>query len=394
MIKPKRINKRIETAIITLMILFCLPLLAQHKFSIAGTIPSQYKGTDIILSSENSSFAPISTKEKNGKFYFSGEIKQGFECVYLDVKKDNKHLGGSFLFIGAQDMKIQIVKLNEKDPLNDFHFSNVPFIEEQKEYNRLTKPSADSAKVAFDIYYDARQKHLKASEQDSLWTIVSDLREKLIIQRIKCIESFPDAYISLYLFNKEVVYGFHPISSYRLNATYNKLSYNLKETDLGKSVGEYIKKKLTLVVGHILPNFSFSTDKGQNFELLSSFKNKKLVLLCFWSNGCAPCIKKIPTLKIINEKYNAKGLQLISVSTDRRSDIWLNSLNKYQMPWLQTCDLLAYIQGERLQNLLDVVSFPQYFLMDDTGKLVYQNEQLNDDEGLSILQKLLESQLP
>jgi peroxiredoxin len=291
-------------------------------------------------------------------------------------------------------MKIDIVKLNEKDFLNDFHSFNLPFNEEQKEYKRLTKPTSENASTAFNIYYDARSKHLELTKKDSLWTIVSDLREKLMIQRIKVIESYPDAYFSLYLFNKEILNGNHPVSAERLDATYNKLSNNLKETNLGKSVNQHIQKRLSLTVGHIVPNFSFSTDKGQHFELPSSFKNKKLILLCFWSKGCAPCIRKIPTLKVINEKYESKGLQLISVSTDPKSDIWLDSLKKYQMPWLQTCDLPAYIQGNRVQDLLNVFSFPQYFLIDTEGKLVYQNEQLNDHEDLSMLQQLLEHQLP
>ncbi|WP_431242223.1 hypothetical protein ACQ9BO_20270 [Flavobacterium sp. P21] len=121
-----------KIAITILMICFCLTLSAQHKFSISGTIPPQYKGADIILSSENAANTQISTKEKNGKFYLSGETKDSYEPAYLDIQKDNKHLGGSFLFIGPKDMKIQIVKLNEKDNLNDFKFSNVPFVKEKR----------------------------------------------------------------------------------------------------------------------------------------------------------------------------------------------------------------------------------------------------------------------
>ncbi len=361
-----------------------------------GTIPPQYKGVDIILTSESSGFITTRTKEINGKFYISGEIKQGFEPAFLSVYKDNitTYLGGSFLFIGAQDMKIDIVKLNEKDALNVFHFSNVPFVEEQKEYNRLTKPIDDSVKVAFKTYKDAdRLGHLKAHDIDSLLTIVSDLRKKLLIQKIKFIDSFPNAYISLYLFNKDIINSIHPITADRLNTIYDKLSVDLKETKLGKSVKEYIDKKLSLIEGHFLPNFSFSTDKWEHFELSSSFRTKKLVLLCFWERGCAPCVKKIPALKMINEKYESKGLQLISVSIDNSAANWLNALKRYEMPWLQTCDLPAYIQGNRIRDVFDISHIPQYFLLDDEGRLVYHNEQSNDDDEFSVLQKLLDSKL-
>lgn len=384
-------------AIIIFMIFFCLSLSAQHKFMISGTIPPQYKGVDIILTSKNSGFITTRTKEVNGKFYISGEIKQGYEPAFLSVYKDNitTYLGGSFLFIGAQDMKIDILKLNEKDALNVFHFSNVPFVEEQKEYERLTKPISDSITVAFKPYDDVRLGYVKGSNKDSLWLIVSDLRKKLLIQKIKFIESFPNAYISLYLFDKDILHGYHPITAGKLDTVYNKLSSDLKETDFGKSIGKYINKKLSLTVGHDLPNFSFLTDKGQNYELSSFYNNKKFVLLCFWARYCGPCIKKIPTLKILNKKYETKGVQMISVSLDEQNkDYWFDSLKKYEMSWLQTCDISPYNQGNDIKEILDVDHMPQYFLIDDKGKLVYHNEQSNDDDEFSILQKLLDSQLP
>jgi thiol-disulfide isomerase/thioredoxin len=384
------------TAIIILTMFFFLTSSAQHKFELSGTIPPQYKGVDIILSSRSrnsSAFTPIRAKEKNGKFYFSGEIKQDYELAFLAVLKVNKFLGGKFLFIGAQHMKIDIVKLNESEPLNDFRFFNVPFIEELKEYERLTKPISDSAQVAFKLWDDAKRSHLKENDQDSLWTIVSALRKKHLIQKIKFVESFPNAYVSLYLFDKEIVNSYHLITPDRLNAVYDKLSNDLKENDLGKSVKEYIKKKQSLTVGHVFPNFSFSTDKVQHFELSSFCINKKFVLLCLWSNGCAPCIKKMPALKMINKKYESKGLQLVSVSLDKNADAWLNSLKRHEMPWLQTCDLPAYIQGDRIEDVLDITHIPQYFLIDNKGRLVYHNEQSNDDDEFNVLQKLLDSQL-
>jgi len=376
------------------MLFFCLPLIAQQKFSISGTIFSQYKGADIRLSSDDSSFAPINVKEKNGKFYFHGEIKKEYEPVHLSVEKDNVYLGSIFLFIGAQDMKIDIVKLNKNDDaLNEFRFSNVLFSKEQEEYKRLTKPSKDSAKAAFNIYYDVKRGYTKGYNQDSLWTIVSDLRKKLLVKKIKFIESFPNSYFSLYMFNKEIVNGFHPITIENLKTIYDKLDNNVKETDLGKTINEYINKKISLTVGHVLPDFSFTTDKGENYELSSFCKSEKYVLLCFWGSGCAPCIKKFPTLKMLNEKYKSRGLQLISISLETSIEGWSNSLKKYELPWLQTLDSPIYIHGNRIQDLLEVRSMPQYFLIDSTGKLVYHNEQSNDDDELNMLQQLLETQL-
>lgn len=382
------------TVTIILMTFFCLTLSANNKFQISGTISPQYKGVEIKLLSEKSAFNSIVTKEKNGKFFIAGEIKQNYEPAFLSVWKENKCLGGSFLFIGVQNMKIDILKLNGVDSLSDFHFFNVPFIEEYSKYESMTKPFIDSASKAFKPYSDAARAHLKDETLDSLWTIVSNFRKKLLVQKIKFIESFPNAYISLYLFDKDILHGYHPITAGKLDTVYNKLSSDLKETDFGKSVGKYIKKKLSLTVGHDLPNFSFLTDKGQNYELSSFYNNKKFVLLCFWARYCTPCIKKIPILKILNNKYEARGLQMISISLDEQNAAyWFDSLKKYEMPWLQTCDISPYNQGNDIKNILDVDHMPQYFLIDNTGKLVYHNEQSNDDDEFTVLQKQLDSQL-
>ncbi|MFT7351872.1 MAG: thiol-disulfide isomerase/thioredoxin [Flavobacterium sp.] len=380
-------------AIIILSVFFSHALNAQNKFFISGTIPPQYKGAEITLLSENSKFESLITKEENGKFNLSGEIKQDYEPVYLIIRKDNVYLGGSFIFIGGREMKIDIVKLNVDKSLNDFRFFNVPFVKEQKIYDEMTKPLLDSAKVAFKPYDDVRLGYVKGHDKDSLWAIVSNLRKKLLVKKIKFIAKYPNDYISLYFFNKEIVNGYHPITVYGLETIYNKLGNDLKKTNLGKSVGEYLKKKKSITVGNVLPDFSFLDSKGQKYDLSSFFDNKEYVLLCFWSRGCAPCIKKMPTLKILNEKYASKGLNLISISLENNADWWLKSLKKYEMPWLQTCDVPEYNQGNSIAKILDVNRMPQYFLIDNSGKLIYHNEQSNDDDDFTVLMKILDSQL-
>ena len=290
-------------------------------------------------------------------------------------------------------MKIDIMELNVESSLNDFRFFNVPFIEELKKYDEMTIPLIDSAKVAFKPYDDVGLGYLKGHDKDSLWSIVSDLRKKLLVKKIKFIEKYPNDYISLYILNKEILNSIHPITVYGLDTIYNKLGNDLKETNLGKSVGEYLKKKKSITVGNVLPNFSFLSSKGQEFDISSILNNKEFVLLCFWSRGCAPCIKKIPALKIINEKYESKGLNLISISLENKADWWLQSLKKYEMSWLQTCDVPEYNQGNSIAKILDVNHMPQYFLIDKSGKLVYHNEQSNDDDDFTVLQKILDIEL-
>lgn len=374
-------------AIIILITLFSLSLNAQIKFSISGSISHQYEGADIVLYSKNSAFAPIKTKENNGKFYFTGEIEYDYELAFLSVQKEGVEIGGISFFIGEMHMEIDIKEFNK------IHFLNVPFLREKRIFEEMTTKYLDSIKFASENYFNRDRDIYKNSKKDSLWSIVSNFRKKLLKQKVKFIELFPNDYISLYYFNTEVIKSNHPITINELDTIYNKFSNEIKETDLGKTIGEYIKKKLSLTIGHILPNFSFISNKGENYDMSTIYNNKKLVLLCFWGSGCAPCIKKIPTLKKLNEKYESKGLQLISISLDTEVDWWFSSLKKHEIPWLQTCDVNGYNHGKSIRKILDVNHMPQYFLIDNTGELVYHNEQSNEDDDFTVLLNILNSQM-
>jgi thiol-disulfide isomerase/thioredoxin len=48
---------------------------------------------------------------------------------------------------------------------------------------------------------------------------------------------------------------------------------------------------------------------------LADFKGRPLVIN-FWATWCGPCIKEMPLLQKVYEKYKGKGLEIISISTD------------------------------------------------------------------------------
>ena len=47
----------------------------------------------------------------------------------------------------------------------------------------------------------------------------------------------------------------------------------------------------------------------------------KVVLINFWASWCTPCLKEIPVLEELAQRYRARGLELVSVSLDDPRDI-------------------------------------------------------------------------
>jgi thiol-disulfide isomerase/thioredoxin len=110
-------------------------------------------------------------------------------------------------------------------------------------------------------------------------------------------------------------------------------------------------------------SFSLRPDAGlayPNLRLLSAEGNRrniidstgKLNMLVFWASWCSPCIKEIPQLKALDEKYSAGGLKIVSISIDLDTADWLRALKRYRLNWPQ-----VIIDREMIQTVEDIFSF-------------------------------------
>jgi thiol-disulfide isomerase/thioredoxin len=261
------------------------------------------------------------------------------------------------------------------------------FKEDRKRYLEYTNPSADSAGIAFNLWHASSKDNWKNYNVDSLYSVYNSLRENEFLRKIEFIKHNPNSYASMYYFNQRLMVSprFKPDS---LLSIYLLLNKELQGTPLGKYIYQSIGRKQSLLLDHIMPDFPFKTNDGQELKL-SSFRNKDHVLLCFWASWCGPCIRNIPFLKKVEETFRDKGLQLISVSIDDDSAKWLGAVEKFAMPWLQTCDLPNFISNDRVLTLYEIHFIPQYFLIDREGKLIYQDVLSKEDDDHSVLNKML-----
>lgn len=387
----------LKIIIISFLCLFSSEIYAQNEFVISGTVPLDE--VDVELYSDNPKFHALKTTARNKEFHFSGSMNQEFEHVFLKISKNDKRLtaGWSF-YIRSGEMKLKILTLDDKVAKNNIMYFNVPFVEEQNRYDSLIKPLQDNRSYSYRLLQWWKNDNRRLQHNmDSLAGVIKSLREEELSRKIEFVKANSKAYMALYTFNSEIL---TPITDFRIEpdslmSIYSLFDESLKATDLGKSVYAYISKKQQLTINRVLPDFSFLTSNGQNYKL-SSFRHKKYILLCFWDIYCIPCIKNIPLLKRLNETYAGKGLQMISISIDTDANLkaWKSSLERYDMPWLETCDLPPYIKEPKVRTLYDINYIPQYFLLDKDGKLIYHNTQLKDGDDYSILQELLENLMP
>lgn len=379
---------------IKIIIVLCLIYtnsLGQAKFEIYGTTNLEYDGAPISLLGQyykKTNFSSISTKVKNGKFYLSDKMISAYQKVYLSILINGKSHNFDF-FIKKGKQSVSINYISENDSFNNVKFFDAPFQQTQANFTNFIKPVLDSNK-RFDALLSMHNNSTNAIFTDSLNKIQIHNIKRLLDKKIQFIINNPNSYFSLYEFRNSIITTSTLYSARELNTIFLNFSNKLRTTELGKEIFVIIKKKKSLVLNKEIVNFSFTSSANKKYSL-SQFRDSQYILLCFWASWCAPCKKNIPLLKDVNLKYSEKGLQLISVSIDDDKSNWLNALQKYEMPWIQTCDIKPFInEKETIRNRYYIHAVPQYFLIDKNGIIIYHNLQMKD-EDYNLLSKTLES---
>lgn len=101
-------------------------------------------------------------------------------------------------------------------------------------------------------------------------------------------------------------------------------------------------------------------------------KEGQVLLLDFWEVWCGPCIKSMPEVQALHDKYAAKGLRTIGIMLDKDSrDSAQMLLDKKGVTFAQL------VGNQDLKTYFEVSGIPQYVLIDQTGKIryIYQGYQ-------------------
>lgn len=118
------------------------------------------------------------------------------------------------------------------------------------------------------------------------------------------------------------------------------------------------------------PQIEGKTVEGTPFRL-SSLKGK-VVLVLYWSTGCAVCRDKMPELRTNYEGWAGKPFELVAVSTDARMKDLLDYENiiSRTVPTRQRFVQLWAGDSSYRDNLGQHAQLPAGYLVDKSGKIV------------------------
>ncbi len=163
----------------------------------------------------------------------------------------------------------------------------------------------------------------------------------------------------------------------------------ISESDLGKYKTDANRME-PLFVGKKAPNVTLY-DKDNREVVLYDIESP-YTLVAFWRYDCSHCNKEMPVVKRVVEKFQSKGVKVLSVcgnSSEATLPKCWEFVERHALPaeWMYVADPL---RRSRFTSLFNVSGYPRLFLLDADKKILYKQGGEASEETMSrVLEKLV-----
>lgn len=119
---------------------------------------------------------------------------------------------------------------------------------------------------------------------------------------------------------------------------------------------------------------SFKTKDFDGNEVTNEiFKDKKISLVNFWFNGCAPCVGEIPKLQKLNDEVEKNGGQVIGINTEAKvgeDEIIKEAKDILKKQKASYKNISLDPDSELGKYTEDIMTYPTSILVDSDGNIV------------------------
>ncbi|WP_300567336.1 TlpA disulfide reductase family protein [Flavobacterium sp.] len=167
---------------------------------------------------------------------------------------------------------------------------------------------------------------------------------------------------------------------------YNELMALSTDVKFKEELTTKFNKIKTLIAGNASPKFDYENYKGGKTSL-ESLKGK-YVYIDVWATWCGPCRKEIPSLQKVEEQYEGKNIEFVSLSIDAKKDYekWKKFVDEKKLGGIQ---LFADNDwNSQFAKDYAIEGIPRFILIDPNGNIVSADAPRPSDPKL--IQKFTE----
>ena len=142
-------------------------------------------------------------------------------------------------------------------------------------------------------------------------------------------------------------------------------------------LASFVKDEMSKARREPAIGFTLETVDGRKVSL-ADLKGK-IVMINFWATWCGPCIKELPEVKRLYEKYKDKGFEILAISGDVKADrqAVINFAKKREMSFPVLFD-------EGVMKQYSVSAIPTNIIVDREGRVRYRLTGGGDDGPKSL----------
>lgn len=97
-------------------------------------------------------------------------------------------------------------------------------------------------------------------------------------------------------------------------------------------------------------------------------------IILFGASWCGPCNEQELQLKYWINYLDTSRIKIIGLSVDDKINDWKKNLEKYNFPW--SCYMLEGAMNNQMVKSLGIGSVPRVFLLDNSGKILFENTDI------------------
>ena len=331
------------------------------EFTLRGHVPGLKPGIEVaLMSNEDNGFENLATATvgKGGRFELRGHVEHPVLCtlttnnlnqISKEVDRgDYKHVHWTYtpVFVDNVDMQVSCPKYSlwNDAPISDnFRISGGQVQEDFNDYNLM----------------------LAQCGLADMWTADP---ERLDSARLSFIESHPTSVVSVKLAAEKLVGGYN-LKADEIKHLQETLTGCPADTARYASFQRSAELALLTANGNPLVDLDLVTPSGERCQLSDVARGREgLLLIDFWASWCGICRASTPEIVELYNQYPRQQFDVISVSSDEKSDAWQQAMDKDRMPWAQYC---LTKQGFRdFFEKYQITGVPYYLLVNSDGRVI------------------------
>lgn len=153
-------------------------------------------------------------------------------------------------------------------------------------------------------------------------------------------------------------------------------SQELQDSPKTKYYQNFAKLRAATAPGQPYVDFEGETINGKNVRFSELVKPGVYTLVDFWASWCPYCIKKLPEMAALYDKWKDNGLEIVGVAVRDTPDDSKAAVNKHNINW----QVILNTQ-RKPYDIYGLSGIPHLMLIGPDGKIVSRDESLSQIEA-------------